>query len=387
MQKLLKPEVQQFIRTYSEDLSKLAFSGSPFKDIIVQELLQQIESRRKAEKKLPTWFTSEAILYPPKLNLEQTSSEATATYKASIVSGERIADLTGGFGIDSYFFATAFKTVAYYEVNKALSEIAKHNFQLLNRKNISVAHADGVEAIKNKKYDVIYLDPSRRNESKGKVFFLSDCEPNVPEYLNTFFESAPTLLIKTSPMLDIAVGLSELQHVCQIHIVALNNEVKEVVWLLKKNPSKPTLVKTINLKNNSEEKFEFPLGTISEAVYDKPSRFLYEPNAAILKSGAFDQLSEAFKIRKLHKHSHLYTSDSLRDFPGRRFVIKNVVPYSKKEMKAALIFKKANITTRNFPVDVSTLRKKWKLNDGGDRFLFFTTLEDEKKAMLICEKI
>lgn len=387
MQKLLKPEVQQFIRTYSEDLSKLAFSGSPFKDITVQELIQQIKSRRKAEKKLPTWFSTEAILYPPKLNLEQTSSEATATYKASLVSGESIADLTGGFGVDSHSFANTFKKVYYFEINKELSELAKHNFEILTLKNIDVTHANGVEVIKNRKYDVIYMDPSRRNEAKGKVFFLSDCEPNVPKHLDTFFESAPTLLIKTSPMLDISVGLSELKHVSQLHIVAVNNEVKELVWLLKKNHTEPALVKTINLKNNSEERFEFTIGTTSEAVYDQPSRFLYEPNAAILKSGAFDHLSEAFKVKKLHKHSHLYTSDSLRDFPGRRFVIGKVVPYSKKEIKAALSFKKANITTRNFPVDVSSLRKKWKLNDGGDVFLFFTTLEDDKKVMLICEKI
>jgi hypothetical protein len=387
MQKLLKSEVQHFIRNFYENISKLAFAGSPFDGISVQELIQQIESRRKAKKKHPTWFASENIIYPPKLNLEQTSSEKTAAYKASIVEGKSIADLTGGFGVDTFYFAESCKIVDYFEINEALSEIARQNFEALGRTNINVSSTNGIKAIKDTLYDVIYIDPSRRSESKGKVFFLTDCEPNVPQHLDLLFNSAPTLLIKTSPMLDISVGLSELDHVCEIHIVAVNNEVKEVLWLLKRNFSETPFINTINLRTNSEEKFNFKIGASSEAVYGKPSQFLYEPNAAILKSGAFELLSEAFKVKKLQKHSHLYTSDTLRDFPGRRFTILKVVPYAKKEMKAALTYTKANITTRNFPQGVSVLRKKWKLKEGGDVYLFFTTLENEEKVMVVCGKV
>lgn len=384
---ILHKDVQEYIKNYDAPLSKLAFSGSPFKDVMVQELMEQIESRKKAEKRLPSWFSSSNIYYPPKLNLEQTSSETTANYKASLISGKTLADITGGFGIDSHAFSSHVENVHYFEHNEELSHIATHNFKMLKKTNIQCFTKDGIEAIKNSFYDVIYADPSRRHNTKGKVFFLNDCEPNIPENLSSLLKNCNVLMVKTSPMLDISAGLEELKHTFKIHIVAVANEVKELVWLLKDNFEGTPKIITVNITTQEVEKFIFDWKQTADVVYENPNRFLYEPNAAILKSGSFELLSESFKIKKLHKHTHLYTSEALREFPGRRFFIKKVVPYNKKYLKAAIDFQKANITTRNFPESVESLRKKWKIKEGGDMYLFFTTSIEEQKIVLFCKKI
>lgn len=382
---ILTAEVQKFIHNFSDDLKRLAFAGSPFTDVTVKELIEQIESRKKAEKKLPLWFISEGIYFPPKVNLEQTSSQQTAQYKASLLNGNRLADITGGFGVDTFYFSEKFNHVDYFEKNEQLADIAKINFEKLNRKNITVHNADGLLNLVYK-YDVIYIDPSRRDDVKGKVFYLTDCHPNIPEHLDSLFNFSETILIKTSPMLDLSVGLSELRNVAEIHVVAVNNEVKELLWLLKKGFSAYPNVKTINLKKENTEIFNFMWKQPFEEIYGNAERFLYEPNAAILKSGAFHLLAEAFKVRKLHKHTHLFTSEALRRFPGRIFNIENIIPYNKKNMKD-LAIKKANITTRNFPESVDQLRKKYKINDGGETYLFFTTFLDDEKMVLVCKKL
>ncbi len=384
---LLNTEVQDFIENFDGDVSKLAFAGSPFDNISVQELMQQIESRKKIEKKLPTWFETRNILFPPKINLEQTSSEITAEYKASLVKGEFLADITGGFGIDSYFFSEKFSKIDHFEINPALSQIAKHNFKVLEKSNINCFSEDGLKTVLNKKYSVIYADPSRRHDSKGKVFFLSDCQPNIPENISEILNHCQQFLLKTSPMLDISVGVGELQNVSEIHILAIDNEVKELLWLLKKDTfGKPKII-TINFTKSGNETFDFNWNEPATANFSLPQKYLYEPNAAILKSGAFHLVSEKFNVNKLHKNTHLYTSNDLIDFPGRVFLIKNLIPYSKSEMRAALSFKKANISTRNFPESVETLRKKWKIADGGDIYLFFVTNLEDKKEMIVCSKI
>ena len=384
---LLNNEVQDFIKNFEGDVSKLAFAGSPFENVSVQELMQQIESRKKIEKKLPTWFETRNILFPPKLNLEQTSSEITAKYKASLVKGKSLADITGGFGVDSFFFSEKISTVHHFEINKALSEIAKNNFELFSKANVQCFSEDGLNAVLSKKYDVVYADPSRRHDSKGKVFFLKDCQPNIPENISEILNHCDQFLLKTSPMLDILIGLSELKSVSEIHIVAVDNEVKELIWQLKKDASGKPQIITINFTKSGTERFAFKWNESGTAEYSLPKKYLYEPNAAILKSGAFNLISERFNVNKLHKNTHLYTSKDLIDFPGRVFLIENIIPYSKSEMRAALSFKKANITTRNFPESVETLRKKWKITDGGDVYLFFVTNLEFKKEMIICSKV
>ena len=384
---ILNTEVQDFIWNFEGDVSKLAFSGSPFEKVTVQELMQQIESRRKTEKKLPTWFETPNILFPPKLNLEQTSSETTAKYKASLVKGSSLADITGGFGVDSFFFSEKFQTVHHFETNEALSEIAQHNLKALKRDNVSCFSEDGLIAVLNNKYDVIYADPSRRHDSKGKVFFLKDCQPDIPSNISEMLNSCDQFLLKTSPMLDVSAGLNELQNVLEIHIVAIDNEVKELLWLLQKDAADTLKIKTINFTKLEIETFDFIWNESRAAEYSLPKKYLYEPNAAILKSGAFDLVSEKLKLNKLHKNTHLYTSEFLVDFPGRVFLIEKIVPYTKSEMRLALPFKKANIATRNFPESVEALRKKWKIADGGNIYLFFVTNLEDKKEMLVCSKV
>lgn len=384
---LLNREVQQFIIDFEGDISRLAFSGSPFENVSVQELIQQIEGRKKIEKKLPLWFETPNILFPPKVNLEQTSSEITAKYKASLVRGKSLADITGGFGIDGYYFSKEFTSVHHFEINPELSALAAHNFVVLGESRIKCFNEDGLQAVLSKHYDVIFADPSRRHESKGKVFFLSDCEPNIPKNISEILDHCDQFLLKTSPMLDISVGLSELPGVAEIHIVAIDNEVKELLWLLKGNFGDSPKIKTIHFNKGTIEKFEFDRNEIATATHSLPQKYLYEPNAALLKSGAFDLISEKLRVNKLHKNTHLYTSETKIDFPGRGFLIEQSVPYSKVEMRKAISFKKANISTKNFPETVETLRNKWKIADGGNLYLFFVTNLENKKEMLICSKL
>lgn len=384
---LLHSEVQKFIRNYSEDTAVLAFKGSPFKNITVQELIEQIEGFRKTKKKLPHWHETEEIYFPPKLNIEQTSSELTAQYKASLVSGTTLADITGGLGVDTLYFAKNFTTVAYFELNRELAAIAKHNFDKLGATNINCTVGDGLATILSQPFDTIYVDPARRHSSKGKVFFLKDCEPNVVGSTDAILEHCETLLIKTSPMLDISVGLSELKNVVEIHVVAVENEVKELLWLLQKKSSPAISVKTVNITKTKVESFNFVHGEKALPSYGLPQHYLYEPNATIMKAGAFASISEAFALSKLHINSHLYSSEQLLEFPGRRFSIDQTIPYRKSEMKKHLFGTKANIATRNFPETVQVLRKKWKIKDGGAVYLFFTTAMNNERIVLICSKI
>ena len=386
----MHPDIQKFIiQNTGADLTKLALQKNPFPEVDWILILNQIEARSKAKDKLPTWFAAENIIYPSKVSVEQTSSEKTAAYKADLISGETLIDLTGGFGVDDYYFSKKFKAVAHCEINEELSEIVKQNFERLQVKNCTFYSGDSIHLLEdsNQKYDWIYIDPSRRNDVKGKVFMLKDCLPNVPELLDFYFEKAERIFIKTAPLLDISAGLSELKNVKNIHIIALENEVKELLFEIHKNYSGEIKIKTANILKESIETFEFILGEDSFSLYDFPKKYLYEPNSAIMKSGGFDEISTAFQIDKLHKHSHLYTSENLIDFPGRKFEIQKVISYNKNEMKNELLNQQANITTRNFPETVENIRKKWKIKNGGNLYCFFTTDVKDNKIVLICTKI
>ena len=389
--KLLNVTIQKFIdENIDIAISKVALQKNPFPEIEWASILNQIEAKVKAKAKLPTWFSTKNIIYPTKISVEQTSSEKTAAYKASIISGETLIDLSGGFGVDDFYFSKKLKTVVHCEINPELSSIVKHNFQKLNIENIICYPGDSLETLikLNKSWDWIYIDPSRRNDIKGKVFMLKDCLPNVIENLNFYFKNSNSILIKTAPLLDISAGLLELQNVKTIHIVALENEVKELLWELHKNYSGEITIKTINIVKVTDEIFEFILDKNPESIsYYLPRKYLYEANSAIMKSGGFDEVSSKFKLDKLHKHSHLYTSEDLISFPGRIFEIQDVIPYSKTNMKRNLENKQANITTRNFPDSVESIRKKWKIKDGGKTYCFFTTDVNNNKIALICTKI
>ncbi|WP_425658581.1 class I SAM-dependent methyltransferase [Tenacibaculum ascidiaceicola] len=387
---ILHPEVQSYINdNLKVNIEQFIFKGSPFKDVSVQELANQIIAKHKSEKKLPIWFQTKNIYYPPKLSIEQTSSEITAEYKSKLVNGDSIIDITGGFGVDCYAFSKRFKKVVHCEINEELSEIVSYNYEQLEVSNIRTVATDGLEYLKNtsEKFDCIYIDPSRRNDTKGKVFLLSDCLPNVPENLDFLFEMSDTILVKNSPILDISSTINELKFVKEIHVVAVNNEVKELLFLLKKEYKGLIEIKALNILKNKNQYFDFKLGDDFKFEYSIPLKYLYEPNSAILKSGGFNQIASQQKVNKLHQHSHLYTSEKLvKDFPGRIFEINNVFTYNKKKIKKEITETKANITTRNFPKTVAQIRKETKLKDGGNSYLFFTTNINNELIVIDCTK-
>ncbi|MFH6999635.1 class I SAM-dependent methyltransferase [Flavobacterium sp. FlaQc-57] len=388
---ILRQDIQDFITENSGgSISKLALQKNPFPEIDWILILNQIEAKSKAKEKLPTWFSTANIIYPSKISVEQTSSEKTAAYKASLILGETLIDLTGGFGVDDYYFSKRFKSIAHCEINEDLSAIVKHNFEQLQIENCTFYANDSTNVLNelSQKWDWIYIDPSRRNDAKGKVFMLKDCLPNVPDLLHFYFEKANSILIKTAPLLDLSAALSELKFVKNIHIIALENEVKELLFEIHNHYKGEITIKTANILKEKIESFEFVLGDeIAYPSYHLPQKYVYEPNSAIMKSGGFDEVSTIFDINKLHKHSHLYTSEDLIDFPGRRFEIEKVIPYSKNEMKTELANQQANITTRNFPDTVENIRKKWKIKNGGNLYCFFTTDKNDNKIVLICRKI
>ncbi|WP_319946564.1 class I SAM-dependent methyltransferase [Flagellimonas myxillae] len=361
-----------------------------FEGISQKELVAQLETKKKCHKKLPSWFNTPNIYYPNKLNIEQTSSERTAAYKAGLMHGKRLLDLTGGLGVDCYYFAKKMETVFHCEMDSNLSEIANHNFQVLGQNNIHCIAGNGLEILVSihEKFDWVFVDPSRRDDVKGRVFLLKDCLPNIPEALSMIFQKTSKVLIKTSPLLDITQGIAELKFVKEIHVVAVQNEVKELLYFLEHGYSGEVQIKTVNLLQDREVAFNFTFSDEQQTAvqFGKPEAYLYEPNAAVLKSGGFKSVAASFGLKKLHQHSHLYTTDKQIDFPGRAFKIERVLPYSKKELKS-LSLKKANITTRNFPLTVAALRKTHKIKDGGDSYLFFTRTENDQLIVLDCTKL
>lgn len=387
-EKLLSSKVQQYIvENTGRPVSQLALKKNPFSDIDWTEIMNQVAAREKAKDKLPTWYNAENIIYPSKISVEQTSSEAAAKYKSQLVSGNSLIDMTGGFGIDDYYFSKNISKVTHCELNPELSAIAKHNFQILGADNIECLPGESLEmlTILERKFDWIYVDPARRNDAKGKVFMLKDCLPDVPHLLEAYFKFTDNILIKTAPILDISAGLAELHSVKAIHIVAVNNEVKELLWILQKEYKGSISLTAANITKDGEDIFTIPYGDTDEAAYSLPKKYLYEPNAAIMKSGAFDAVAHHYKIGKLHRHTHLYTSDELISFEGRSFTIEDVLPYQKTEMKG-LEGKKMNITARNFPLSVEEIRKKWKIKDGGNTYAFFTINRQNEKIVLLCSK-
>ena len=388
--KILNKEVQNFINTnLKSDITKLVLKGSPFTTVSIKEIAEQITSKSKCEKKLPKWFNTENIYYPNKLSIEQASSEKTAKFKANLVSGKNLIDITGGFGVDALYFSQIFETVTHCETNSDLSAIVTHNLQKFNVHNITTYLGDGIEyALKyTKKIDWIYADSSRRNLDRRKVFLLEACEPNIPKYIDSLLNISNNILLKFSPMLDIASTIKELKNVKEIHVVAVENEVKELLFLIKKNYLQPINIQTINFNKNITQEFNFSLFEEATATFSEPKKYLYEPNSAILKSGGFNQVSKIYKIAKLHQHTHLYTADNLIDFPGRNFKILDSIRFDKKLLNKLLPSNKANIATRNFPLTVSQIREKTKIKDGGNKYLFFVTNILNKHIILICDKV
>lgn len=373
------------------DVKRLALQSHRYPDVDMRFALTQIEAWQHAATKLPEWAATEGIIYPGRISMEQCSSQPTALYKASLVHGETFADLTGGFGIDCSYISRRFAKGFYIERNTELCAIARHNFALLGLHHIEVINNNSEEAVsKAGKVDWIYLDPARRDGAGKKVVALDDCEPDIVALRPALLKCADRIMVKCSPMLDITAACRQLHTVSDIHIVSVNNECKELLFILTAEECPAPTIHCINIKEDEKEEYTFPLGEEDIATYAADAeQYLYEPNASIQKAGCPASLCAAYGIKKLHHNSNLYTSAALAEnFPGRTFEVVAVSGFSKNEIKECIGgLKKANITVRNFPESVQQLRKRLKLGDGGDIYLFATTLADGRKVLIRCGKL
>ena len=390
----VSPETLRFIEeNIRADVRSLALQAKKYPKVDMAMAVVQIAGRQIAEAKVPSWSCVEGLLYPKHLSMEQCSSEVTALYKASLVEGKTFADLTGGFGIDCSFLSRRFKKADYVERQAELCELAKHNFPLLGL-NIEVHNEDGVEYLKRMDpVDCLFLDPARRDGHGGKTVAISDCEPDVSMLEDLLVEKAKTVMVKLSPMLDLSLALKTLKNVREVHVVSVNNECKELLLILQKQSiSSEVSIHCEHIVNDLHQHFVFTQE--QERISDCPltsqvEAYLYEPNASILKAGAYRSLTQSYEVKKLHPSSHLYTSSHfIEDFPGRRFQVEAVSGFGKKELKTFLQgMEKANLTIRNFPSSVADLRKRLKLKEGGEDYIFATTLADESKILIRCKKV
>jgi 16S rRNA G966 N2-methylase RsmD len=374
--KLISKEVQEYINAnLKADLHSFLLKKSPFEAVSVQEIAQQIKGKQIAEKKFP-FLLKEDILFPPHLNLEQASSQSTAEYKSELVIGNSIIDLTSGLGIDAYFLSTNFEKVTLIEQNKELLDLVEHNWTILKRiANFINQQLEDFLETNNQKYDVVYLDPARRDDKKNKVFLLQDLSPNILEIQNKLLEIGKTVIIKLSPLIDLKYLISELPNIYRIDIVGVKNEVKEVLIFLTKDSSHKNLeIKCINLESK-ESVFtsNFENENNSRAEFSEPLNYLYIPNNSILKAGFFNSIAEKYNTKKLHPNTHLYTSDEkIIDFPGRVLEIAEV---NSKDLKKG---EQYNIISKNYPLKPEEIKKKYKLKDGGNRYLIFSQTQKGK---------
>lgn len=385
-------------RHAAEDVRQLALRGTHNPEVQLSYALEQIAGRQKAQSKLPSWAAIDDIIYPPHLSMEQCSSELTARYKVSIAGqGIRVVDLTAGFGVDIAFISQAFREAVHVERQQELCAVSSANYQLLGLQHIKVVCGDGVEYLHQMAHaDLIFIDPARRDEHGSRTYGIADCTPNVLEIMDEMLEKADRVMLKLSPMLDWRKAVQDLGEVSEVHIVSVDNECKELLIIVNSDVQ-PIKVVCVNLlSNGSKEEFEFNDGVSgfsspsSPILYSSPftNHYLYVPNASIMKAGCFELLQQRFGIAQLDKNSHLFVSDiDISDFPGRQFIIERTSSMNKRELKAALEgITKANLAVRNFPMSVAELRKRLKLKEGGDVYIFATTVAGEGHQLLVCRK-
>ena len=394
--------LQEFIQqNYSKNLAQLAFKKTLVEGYDNRFVLNQLYGKQKAKNKFPFLFKNNKIGYPAKVSVEQSSSEKTALWKANLVNGATLLDMTGGFGVDTYHFSKIVQHVTYLEKNTELFDIVQHNFKALNAQNIKAINGNSLTFLKNttQKFDWIYLDPARRDEVGNRKIGLAGYFPNLLDIQSLLFQKTTKVLVKVSPMLDIQQAIQQLGTVQKVIVLAVQNEVKELLLVLQQKETLERIPSNLNstfsnfqcvdLRKDGREITYESTGNRDyyDLVFNPPKNYIYEPNAAILKAGLFKEIAIDFKLNKLHPNTHLYTSEQLvADFPGRIFKLKGVENFNKKAIAPYLDHKKANITTRNFPYAVAQIKKKLGIKDGGFVYLFATTLQDEKLKILICEK-
>lgn len=395
----------EFIREYRErDIRQLALQANRFPDVDMPYALDQIQGWQIARRKLPKWAACDGVIFPPHLSMEQCSSEPTAQYKLNLAMewAERVGhassmtDLTGGFGVDFSFTSCAFAAATYVERNEQLCHIVEHNLPLLGLNNATVVCADAVEYLSTvEPQTMLFLDPARRDEHGAKTVMLADCTPDVVQLLPQLLEKSRFTMLKLSPMLDWHKAVDDLQGtVCEVHIVSVGGECKELLLVLSTVVESELKVYCADLSTASDTSslFVYTPGSSAPVVNSKlktqNSKFLHEPNASIMKAGCFDELAAAYGVSPVSRNSHLFLSDEpVEDFPGRSFVVERVTTMNKGELRKALVgIENANIATRNFPLTVAELRKRLKIKDGGDVYIFATTTAEGEHLLLISRK-
>ena len=394
----MNPALMAFIQAHlSDDPDRLLLSASRYPEIDMPFVVAQITARRQIKEKLPTWYQQEQLLFPAKIAAEQCSSEQTALYKQQLVTeGDTLCDLTGGLGIDSYYFSRRVKQVYYIERFPSYCEVARANMATLGARNVAVLEGDSTQWLDQlPAIDVFYVDPARRGEGNKRMFALSDCEPDLTQLLPRLLAKAPRVIAKLSPMADLRQTLALLPTTQAIHILSVKNECKELLFVIGREPRESAVpIHCVHLTKQaaSDECFVCSLEAEQQAASHLATtlrRYLYEPNASVLKAGAFKQVACQFPVEKLQVSSHLYTSDHYLDrFPGRRFEVDEVIPFHSKSCKQlAGQSLQANVTTRNFPLTVEALRKKCRIREGGDIYLFATTGPKEEKLLIRTHKV
>ena len=384
-----------------DDVMQLALQSNRFSDVDMQLAIRQITGLQKIRHKIPIFYETREILFPPKLSVEQSSSEITAKYKSELANGSVFADMTGGFGVDFYFISQHFESGIYIERDETLCKLAEHNFKVLNIPRFEIHQAKSEDFIDiMPDVDLIYIDPHRRSQTGKKTVLISDCEPNVSLLAEKMLQKSSVVMIKLSPMLDIHQAIKSLPQTAEVHIVAVDNECKEILLILKKdnkpniseNQGDKIIIKTRNLFTSGKNQlFDFTYDEEKQAepdYTDEVNRYIYEPNAAIMKSGAFKSVATRFGLKKFHLNTHLFTGDELLpDFPGRIMQVSAVFGNSKTDLKKLKEnYPKANVSTRNYPLSVDDFRKKTGIKDGGDDFLFALKTFSEKHILIACNK-
>jgi len=384
---------RQFVMAHtSDDVTRLALQPVP-EGVDLPFALQQIKGRQKAKDKLPDLYAYEQILYPPTVNMEQCSSTATAQYKASLLEGDTFADLSGGFGVDTMQFARHFKSGFYVEPDDHLSQMVAHNMEVMGIDNVTIFSETMEQALTHlDPVDWLYVDPSRRDEHGQRVVYLSQCVPNIVVNKSLLIDKTKKgIMVKLSPMLDLHEALRQLPETTSVQVVAVGNECKELLLMMEKD-SHPLTITAVNLKNIGTDVFTFSGEEEAHSVptwAEEVSDYLYEPNAAIMKAGGYKSLACRYPVRKLGPSTHLYTSDEcVADFPGRILRVVKTLPFNKREIReVSKEWGRANVAVRNFPLSADELRRRLGVRDGGDIFLYGTTIGKNDKILVVCEKL
>lgn len=421
---MINEATRQYIRQHlDDDIRLLALRGTKDSEVDLAFALQQIDGYRRAQEKLPSWAAIEGIVYPSHLSMEQCSSERTARYKAEVAGGgELFVDLTAGFGVDAAFIAEGFQQAVCVELQPELCAISSENFLLLRLHQIKVVNGNGVDYLHTiPSADLVFIDPARRDEHGGRTYGIADCTPNLLDFIDELLMKARRVMVKLSPMLDWRKAVEDIgkEYVSAVHIVSVDNECKELLleakgWKGEKvkkleGERKELKVVCVNLlSDGSEERFEFDASSshpftsspfhlstpscvplvASDQRSSAPFHFLYEPNASLMKAGCFGLIADRFQMAQPDVNSHLFVSDkAVADFPGRCFIIDKVTTMNKRDLKEALAgITKANIAVRNFPMSVPELRRRLKLQEGGDVYIFATTAANRGHLLLLCRK-